>query len=345
MLESAEPATRHSLHRQRQTMTLESPTVNDGAVRCSDGLERKIQIASGRIRRAIDETKPVAVFGLFSGGHDSVTATALAVRLGAYAIHINTGIGVARTREYVWRIADLLDWPSLQEYRAEDNRDAKGNPISYRNLILKHGFPGPASHSLMYAMLKEECLRRLEKDWQANGRGKNPRRVLFVSGCRSGESKRRMGSTKELVVSGKRVWCSPIHDWTKDDTSEFMRASGIPRNPVVDMLCKSGECLCGAFAEPGELEELNCWPETREVYQQIKALEAEAKAANVPCRWGERPPAWWEEKQKGQKFLCNYDEHLCWSCTSRREALHSNDRTERSAGNAGRSQPEESNGI
>lgn len=285
----------------------------------------KIGIALNRVKAAIKETNPIAVFGLFSGGHDSVCATTIARMAGGDVIHINTGIGVPRTRQYVEDTAKRLGWP-LREFKADDGIDAKGKPISYRRLVLEFGFPGPAAHSLMYGMLKEECLRRLEKEIGANGRGKNPRRILFVSGCRSQESARRMGSTEELKIEGKRVWCSPIHDWSKDDTRDFMLHMQIPRNPVVDMLCKSGECLCGAFAEPGELEELKCYPETLPVYRQIKQLEEEVRAAGFPWGWGERPPKWWEEKKKGQAFLVDYDQTLCWSCTARRDALPSNTR-------------------
>lgn len=39
----------------------------------------------------------------------------------------------------------------------------------------------------------------------------------------------------------------------------------------------SGECLCGAFAKPGELDEIGYWfPETK---AEIEALEIEVRAA------------------------------------------------------------------
>jgi hypothetical protein len=61
----------------------------------------------------------------------------------------------------------------------------------------------------------------------------------------------------------------------------------VPRNPASDLIHMSGECLCGAFAHPGELDEIGEW--YPDVVAEIRALEAEARAAGIPepfCRWG-----------------------------------------------------------
>ena len=57
---------------------------------------------------------------------------------------------------------------------------------------------------------------------------------------------------------------------------------------MVDILHMSGECLCGAFAHPGELEEIRAWFPNE--YERIKALERRACSAGVPCEWGVAPP-------------------------------------------------------
>lgn len=167
---------------------------------------------------------------------------------------------------------------------------------------------------MMYARLKERCLRMLQREWKASGRKTRPRRVMYISGCRSDESERRMANTEEVQIDGQRIWCAPIHDWTKCDTSDLMEYLGIPRNPVVDLIHKSGECLCGAYARPGELEELGLWPETRPQYDEIKALQAEVIANGFPWGWEDAPPKWYQEKKHGQRFMLGYDQHLCWSC-------------------------------
>jgi len=39
--------------------------------------------------------------------------------------------------------------------------------------------------------------------------------------------------------------------------NDFMADNNLKRNEVVDLIHKSGECLCGAFAKPGELKRLD----------------------------------------------------------------------------------------
>lgn len=289
-------------------------------------MQQKVSIALARIEKAIEQTNPVAVFGLFSGGHDSVTATAIGSMHSKFtaAVHINTGFGVQRTRQYVYETAKVRGWP-LIEKKAIENVNAEGvpDPQVYREFVLKYGFPGAHGHGMMYARLKQRCLAWLERDYEASP----DRRVMYVSGCRSAESTRRMGNTEELQVIGRRIWVAPIHDWQSSDCSEFMEQSQIARNPVVDLIHKSGECLCGAFAEKGELAELALWPDTRPMYDEIVALEKEVRAAGFPWGWEEGPPDWFMEKKRGQEFLLDYDsdepQHLCWSCNKRHTALNS----------------------
>lgn len=273
----------------------------------------KTKEALARIDAAVQAHKPVAVFGLFSGGHDSVTATNIAAMHSQFtaAVHINTGIGVERTRQYVRETASARGW-TLIEKRAVQR---------YRDLVLKHGFPGPHAHRFMYVWLKERCLEAFEREQRVT----TDAPLLYVSGARSDESFRRMGTTDELRKDGRRLWVAPIHDWSALDCAEFMERQGIPRNPVVDLIHMSGECLCGAYARRGELAELGLWPETRPAHDEIVALEAEVRAAGFPWGWEDAPPKWWLEGKRGQTFLLDYDsdapQHLCWSCNKRTEAV------------------------
>jgi hypothetical protein len=85
----------------------------------------------------------------------------------------------------------------------------------------------------------------------------------------------------------------------------------IPRNVASDTLHMSGECLCGAFAHRGELDEIGEWfPEMR---AEIEALEAEVRAAGHPepfCTWGH-----------GQGEPAETSGPLCTSCDARFAAL------------------------
>lgn len=272
-------------------------------------MKEKIEIALARLDAAIKLHKPIAVFGLFSGGHDSFSACYVASLHPAFtaAVHINTGIGVTATRDYVIQTCADRRW-KLMEYAAKQNVNAKGepDPQDYGAFVRRDGFPGPHGHGMMYVRLKERQLVRLQRDFGATAKRGQDRRVMFVSGCRTQESERRMANTDEVQIDGQRIWCAPIHDWGKVDTTDLLAHANQARNPVVDAIHKSGECLCGAFAKKGELEELNFWPITREAYTRIKALEAEV----VPIHgrgWGERP-------QRGGKKQMRIPGMLCWGC-------------------------------
>lgn len=276
-----------------------------------------IQTALDRLNTHYRQHSPVGLFGLFSGGHDSFSATYVASLHPAFtaAVHINTGTGVKATRDYVLDTCAKREW-TLREFKATENINAKGesDPQDYRQIVLQHGFPGPAGHGMMYSRLKQRAIQLLGREVGTNCRGKQKKRMMLVSGGRSQESTRRMGHVEECQVEQNRVWVAPIHDWTKHDTSLCLELANQPRNIVVDLIHKSGECLCGAFAKSGELEELALWPQTRPAYERIKALEAEVKPIHG-WGWGERPP-----KKRGT-ITVNPPGPLCWSCGKQAELL------------------------
>lgn len=276
-------------------------------------MNEQIHIALDRLDKAIAEHEPIAVFGLFSGGHDSFCSTYIASLHPAFtgAVHINTGTGIAETRNYVRRTCEKRNWP-LFEYKAIENTKADGTPDPqiYADIVRKHGFPGAFSHRMMYSKLKERSLRRLERDFGASARGKKKKRVMLVSGCRTQESTRRMANTEEVQIDGRRIWVAPIHDWSKLDTSITLELVEQPRNIIVDLIHKSGECLCGAFAKKGEMEELNLWPQTRPAYRALKKLEKEI-VPKFGWGWEEKPPKKADPNQGGL-----FSSPLCWSCTN-----------------------------
>jgi 3'-phosphoadenosine 5'-phosphosulfate sulfotransferase (PAPS reductase)/FAD synthetase len=243
-------------------------------------------------------------FALFSGGHDSLTATSVAFEQGAVesALHIDTGIGVPETRDFVERTCKDRGWP-LRVYSAEQVGE------SWEDFVRRHGFPGPAQHNRMYNRLKERALRAAIRDCRP------PRkRVLLVSGCRSSESVRRMGTVKPVDRQGTWVWSAVIHNWSKQKCLDYLDAWGIKRNPVVERIGKSGECLCGAFAKPGELDQLH--DHYPEVAERILDLEQEVRP-NHPWGWEDRRPDWVSEQQRGQSFLCDMTKppgYLCYGC-------------------------------
>jgi 3'-phosphoadenosine 5'-phosphosulfate sulfotransferase (PAPS reductase)/FAD synthetase len=229
------------------------------------------------IDRAVEDHAPSAVFALFSGGHDSVCALRVAVGhpLFRAAVFIDTGTGLPETREYVHETARALGVPLL-EYRTP--------PEVYESMVLEHGFPGPAQHLTCYSLLKERRLRQLTRDHKQGPRD----RIVLVSGVRREESTRRMGTAEEVRRDGSRVFVNPIIDWKASDRLPFMERHGIAPSPVVANIHRSGECNCGAFAAPGELDELAFWypsfaARMRDLERRV--FERHPHAA----RWGERP--------------------------------------------------------
>lgn len=257
-------------------------------------LDRLIADAHDTLRIALDEsagharnrwgkryeTTRVAI--LFSGGNDSTVLAHLFRHVATTAIHANTGIGIEATRQFVRDVCESWGISLIEEHP----------PIPYRDLVLERGFPGPAQHWKMYQRLKERCLRQAKK--KLIGRRYYTERVVFLAGRRATESQRRAtrakaGELKPIEVQGSTVWVSPLHNWTTLDMNAYRRRfPDCPRNPVADHLHMSGECLCGAFAKPNELDEIGFF--FPEVKAEIQALEADVLAAgNVPlerCYWG-----------------------------------------------------------
>lgn len=254
------------------------------------------------IDQAITEHNPSHVFALFSGGHDSLAVTKVASLHARFSgvVHCNTGIGIEETREFVRETCRTQGWPLIELCAPEG---------LYERECLEHGMPGgPMQHGIMYQKLKDDQLRRFVREHK-RFRGD---RVGLVTGVRVQESERRMKVHPEPIRrEGAQLWINPILTWSGIDVSRFIDANGLQRNPVVDKLHRSGECLCGALARPQELDEIGFW--YPEVARRIHALEQQCHARGLPSRWGStqvRPV------DPGQQWL-----PLCQSCETRWEAM------------------------
>lgn len=247
---------------------------------------------------------------LFSGGNDSTILAHLMRGHATHAVHANTTIGIEETRQYVRDTCALWDLPLVEETP----------PNTYRDLVLGNvrtktgeavwpgGFPGPGAHGLMYQRLKE---RALDKARHALGvANSRTKAAVFLAGRRRQESDRR-ADVPLHEPDGSVIWCSPLAMWTKPDMNTYRLVyPDTPSNPVAEKLHMSGECLCGAFAHPGELEEIRYW--FPEVAAEIDELEAKARARGIPepfCTWGHG-----QGKPSGSGRLCS-------SCDARQAAF------------------------
>lgn len=255
------------------------------------------------VMRAIEIYKPVAIYAGFSGGNDSRALTKWMMDNipGCKPFHINTGIGIEQTRQYVRDTCNLYGW-DLQEIRALEDCGQ-----SYEELCLAHGFPGPDGHQMMYSRLKERGVRKLVRDAKVG----HPRsaKVLIASGIRHDESLIRMGyAGREINTVGGQVWVNPLYWWTKEQRDDYNAQSGIPENPVTKLLGMSGECGCGAFAQPGELKR---WAAIDPSFgERIEQLQNRVLEQGYTWSWEGRPPN--GGIKKGQQGL--FQMPMCVGC-------------------------------
>lgn len=240
-------------------------------------------------------------FALFSGGHDSLCSTVLASRMDGFegVLHINTGIGIEETRQFVRSTCAERGWP-LTELHAPEGE--------YERLVLtRGGFPyGVQSHHSMLYYLKQRPLAAWMRE--------QPGEVALVTGIRKDESVRRFGSGISVPErrDGRKTWLSPILDWTAVEVSRFINAEWLRRNTVVDLLHRSGECLCGALAKEAEIHEIARWyPEAAE---RIQKLERECERRGIVASvWAGRTARRISPDQ-GSLFPKSEYAPLCSSC-------------------------------
>jgi 3'-phosphoadenosine 5'-phosphosulfate sulfotransferase (PAPS reductase)/FAD synthetase len=248
----------------------------------------------------VGDREIVATCILYSGGNDSTTLAHLFRDFATHAVHINTGIGIEKTRQFVRDTCESWGLPLIEKHPPAGS--------TYRELVLAQGFPGPAMHFKMYQRLKERGLMAVRRDFVTKPR---QQRIVYLAGRRREESTRRANIVEHEKV-GSIVFVSPLVNWTKEDLNTYRALHQVPRNEVSDLLHMSGECLCGAFAHKGELDEIAIW--FPGVAAEIRQLEKEVAAAGQKhCVWG------WGADRKIEKTKVGT---LCSSCDFRRnEAL------------------------
>lgn len=233
------------------------------------------------IDRAKREYGPIKrIFLMVSGGNDSMVLLDCCDWAADEVVHINTGIGIPETNEFVRKVVAERYLGPFTELHP---------PVPYEELILDDklfgGFPGPGAHHFIYTRLKERSLESLLRE----RRTKRGERFMLLTGIRNDESKRRMGYSSPIDRKGGQVWVNPLIRWSNDLMREYRETQELPVNEVTKHLHMSGECLCGAFARPGELDEIAFFYPA--FADRIRNLEAQVEAKGLPAaRWGVRPP-------------------------------------------------------
>jgi 3'-phosphoadenosine 5'-phosphosulfate sulfotransferase (PAPS reductase)/FAD synthetase len=268
------------------------------------------------IDRAYSEHLAYEMLPLFSGGNDSMCSTFVASLHPGFkgtVYSIDTGIAVQASVDHLVSACRSFGW-ELDRRKSED---------TYEAYVAANGFPGPGRHQYIYNRIKDRCVRVWVKESKSGGQP-----VGLLTGCRRHESSRRMGHVAEIkrgssfdenaqrIRDPYQLWVAPIAHWTKRDCAVFMEHHGLPRNPTTPWLGMSGECCCGAYATPDELDRIR--KHAPEVAKEIDRLAEVAKASGLPCKWGEPPD--------DQRTISGATGPLCHGCDRRMSLFSDGDR-------------------
>jgi len=240
-------------------------------------------------------------YALFSGGHDSLVSTHKAIESGdaETVLHIDTGIGIPETQEFVKQTCERHGW----------DLEIVSSDFEYEEIVKEEGFPGPAVHIIMYSKLKERALRVAAR-WHED-------KPVYITGVRKDESDRRFRNVEERMEAGMWIWEANIPDWSKRDVENYIDTHDLQRSPVKQTYHHSGECLCGAFGNrTEELAVLEAhYPETAE---RIKELENRVQEIHG----ADDPRSYWAhgnmDKKRLRALLADNDDAqmmLCASCS------------------------------
>jgi phosphoadenosine phosphosulfate reductase len=229
---------------------------------------------------------------------------------------IDTGTAVPGVAEFVRDFARWVDKP-LRVLRAGDayRRLVLGGTVRRNgNVDQPLGFPGPAMHTRCYKALKESQLRILLRESKI-GHSRRAR-VLFLSGVRRAESRRRVNRPAIDRLRGTAaVFVNPLIDWTDLDMLRYRRRHHLPESDAAALMHRSGECNCGAFASAAQ-ERATLKALYPEFFASIEALEAEAEAAGLRwCRWG----GYDRDGNRATDVSKQAPGLLCESCDSRQQ--------------------------
>lgn len=265
-------------------------------------LKEKLEESRGIVARAIEEYNPYAIVVMVSGGDDSLTALNVARYLNipyTHIIHGNTRTGIQETTDFVRGLTE--GDPAI--YLEADAGTA------YEDYIARKGFfgKGLTAHDYAYRILKATTFRKIvSKEIRQRKRNRN---VLFLNGARRQESPRRMVTmiNPYRIDPGAptNIWVNIINEWSKGDCLDFLGEMGISRNPVSELLHRSGECMCGTMQSKDEGEEAAFWfPKWGQWRDEMEKL---ARVNGFDWGWSEQMP-------RKQRPVCNEFSPMCTGC-------------------------------
>jgi 3'-phosphoadenosine 5'-phosphosulfate sulfotransferase (PAPS reductase)/FAD synthetase len=106
---------------------------------------------------------------------------------------------------------------------------------------------------------------------------------------------------REINQVRSQIWVNPIYWWSVSDRDRYIAEHELPINPISELLGMSGECLCGAFAHPGEKELIRLVdPKTA---RRIDQLESDVLDCGFPWSWEGGPPSGGLDRSQMELFM------------------------------------------
>lgn len=250
----------------------------------------------------------VEYIGLFSGGKDSLTVChKWWIEHGKKpftVLYCRTGVGL--NEEYVTSICKKYNWTLvIVEPKSGE---------TFEDFVEKYGFPHQGMHNSIFGCLKGHPIRKWHNEQKKLGRN-----IIFLSGRRKKESKRRMRmkSNKEMANFDGMMFYSYIYNMTTPEVWGYLNENKLERSPTYETMHLSGDCLCGAFSSKGESDWLSVFhPEMAKRF-----MELEKKYGS---KWGnqisitdmskQQKMESWLDTNKIDKNLVPGEEFVCSEC-------------------------------
>ena len=148
--------------------------------------------------------------------------------------------------------------PWLEDYckRRKWKLEIADSGTAYKDYVMKYGFPGTSSHSMIMRRLKLSTLRKhmISDEYRKNNH-------CMISGTRKFESKRRFNNVTPINVDDRLYFCSPFYLRTNDWIHSYIKRNNLEISPAYEDFDMSLDCGCGSFGDKKEREKIRkCTP-------------------------------------------------------------------------------------
>lgn len=233
----------------------------------------------------------------FSGGRDSALACYIANKVAKNLtkkfrlVHVDTGVALRETREYVERYASWMGSDLI----------VLRTPYDYFEYVAKYGYPNIVKNRWCWRLLKREPLYQFRVSELKEGVN-----ALWVLGIRSSESIFRLEKYRKLAstLTAAKIKDLPVVEWLPvlhldgKTVEALIEKFGIPKSPVWHKIGMSGDCICLAATHKKALEALFLnYPDVAEKFYKFdKSLTPRDRSYPIPF-------GLWNEKKRLYEFI------------------------------------------